>query len=156
MNKKIFILAFVIVIASMSTAFALDLNNLTGSNNNSNDTVTVDGISFKIPSGFKEVLNESVNNQKIDTPYVNYSISSKVFANGKDKIELSVTKLSNGSADDDMAKEAAINGTEAEINGVSGYEFNDPLGYGFTYVKDGKLVIITSTVKELLNEIVVA
>lgn len=164
MNKKILtILAFFVVIVGMSTACAFDLNDLLGggsSNNattNSSDNVTIEGITFKIPSGFSEVLNDSSHNHTYDNPYVNFTFSSKDYLNGSASwIHISASQANDIKANDTIAEYVAVDGNKTTINGVNGYVFNDIVGYGFTYAKDGKLVVISSDNKELFNDVVVA
>ena len=159
MNKKILaLLSLFVIITGMSAVAAFDLNDVTnlfgGDNKN---IVTVSGIDFNIPDGFKEVSNASVDNIPADNPYVDYNISSKLFNDSKDGfIELSVSESDNFTVNDDAAKVASINGTKTTINGVEGYEFSDSYCDGFTYAKDGKLVIISVSDKELIKDIVIA
>ncbi len=158
MNKKILALLVLVVIASMSTAFAFDLNDITNalSGNAKDDTVTISGIHFKIPDGFKEVANESVENKPSENPYLNYTTSSKAFANDKnDEIIIGVSN-SSIKANDSFAEAASIGGNKTTINGVNGYTFSDHGFEGFTYAKDGQLVIIVATNKQLINNIVMA
>ena len=160
MNKKFLVLLrLCVVIVSMSSACAFDLNSVSDLfiNNGDATNVTISGIDFNIPSGFTEALNESVENQTTDNPYINYSMSSKTFLNvDGDAIEIAVSGSDDVQADDDFAKEAAMGGNKTTINGVDGYEFSDIDFNGFTFAKDGKLVILLATNKELLNDVVVA
>lgn len=158
MNKKILALLIFVVIATMSTVSAFGLNDLTNasSNNTTDTTATVDGINFKVPNGFKEVVNQTVNNMPDDNPYVDYNQSSKTFTNAKGEAIIFSVSASNIKANDSFAKTASGEGNKTTINGVNGYSFSDPGFEGFTYAKDGKLVIISTTNKQLLNEVIVA
>lgn len=163
MNKKILaILAFFIVIVGMSTVCAFDLNDLLGggsSNNatNSSDNVTIEGVAFKIPSGFEEVLNDSSHNHTYDNPYVNFTFTSKSYVNGSASgLDISVSQANEIKANDTIAEYISLGGNKTTINGVNGYIFDDIVGYGFTYAKDGKLVVVSSDDKALFNETVVA
>jgi hypothetical protein len=163
MNKKILaILAFFIVIVGMSTVCAFDLNDLLGggsSNNatNSSDNVTIEGVAFKIPSGFEEVLNDSSHNHTYDNPYVNFTFTSKSYVNGSASgLHISVSQANEIKANDTIAEYISLGGNKTTINGVNGYIFDDIVGYGFTYAKDGKLVVVSSDDKALFNETVVA
>jgi hypothetical protein len=156
MNKKILaLLSFFIVIAGMSAASAIDFNEISdlimGTPDNN---VNVSGIDFNIPDGFKELDNESFEN---DNPLVDYNTSSKTFMNNSgDVIILSVSFSSDIPVDDNFAKEASLGGNKTTINGVEGYESTDPNFYDFTFAKDEKLVIISASDKELINDIKLA
>jgi hypothetical protein len=49
-----------------------------------------------------------------------------------------------------------MGGNNTQINGVNGYNFDVAGYYGLVYAKDGKLVIVSSTDKELLDDIIIA
>ena len=158
-NKKILvILTFFIVIAGMSTACAFNINEVSNVLFGSpKEYVTLAGVDFAIPNGFSEIENESVYNQQVDNPVLDLNFSSKVYTNvSGDSIILSVS-ASDTPANDSYARDIA--GDEANkttINGVEGYEFTDPGFNGFSYVKNGKLVILSSTDKELFKNVIVS
>ena len=98
-----------------------------------------------------------VQNQQVDNPVLDVNFSSKVYTNiSGDAIILSVS-ASNTPVDDNYARDIA--GDEANkttINGIEGYEFTDPGFDGFSYVKDGRLVVLSSTDKELFKDVILA
>ena len=152
------VLTFFILIAGMSTACAFNLNDFSNVLFGApKGNVTLAGVDFAIPDGFSEVENESVYNQQVDNPVLDLNFSSKVYTNvSGDSIILSVS-ASDTPANDSYARDIA--GDEANkttINGVEGYEFTDPGFDGFSYIKDGKLVILSSTDKELFKDVIVA
>ena len=159
MNKKILvILTFFVLIAGMSTACAFNFNDFSNVLFGApKDGVTLAGVDFAIPKGFSEVENESVYNEKIDNPNLDVNFSSKVYTNASgDAIILSVSAL-NGPADDNYTRDLAGDGAnKTTINGVEGYEYADPDFYGFSYAKNGRLVVISSTDKELFKDVIVA
>ena len=158
-NKKILvILAFFIVIAGMSTACAFNINDVSNVLfGDQKQGVTLAGVDFNIPDGFSEVENESVYNQKVDNPVLDLNFYSKVYTNvSGDAIILSVS-ASNTPADDNYARDlAGDDANKTTINGVEGYEFTDPGFDGFSYVKNGKLVVLSSTDKELFKDVILA
>ena len=159
MNKKILALLVFVVIASMSTAFAFDLNNVSNalsSDNSTNTTVTISNIKFKIPEGFKEVSNETIKNEPSDNPYLNYTESSKTYANASGAGIIIDVTTSDLKANDSFAEAASLGGNKTTINGVSGYTYSDPGFEGFSFAKDGHLVIISTTNKQLINDVVMA
>jgi hypothetical protein len=155
MNKKILVLlSFFIVIAGMSAASALDFNDISDLLlGNSQGTVNVSGIDFNIPEGFTELENESFES---DNPFVDYNTSSKTFMNTSGDVIILAVSSSDFSTGDNLAKDASLGGNKTTINGVEGYESTDPNFYDFAFVKDDKLVIISASDKELINDIVVA
>ena len=158
-NKKILvILTFFILIAGMSTACAFNFNDFSNVLFGApKGNVTLAGVDFAIPNGFSELENESVYNEKIDNPNLDLNFSSKVYTNASgDAIILSVSAL-NGPADDNYTRDLAGDGAnKTTINGVEGYEFSDPAFDGFSYAKNGRLVVISSTDKELFKDVIVA
>ena len=159
MNKKILVLlTFFVLVAGMSTACAFNLNDVSNILFDApKGNVTLSGVDFGIPDGFNEVENESIYNEQLDNPYLDVNFSSKVYANASGDVIILSVSASNTPANDSYAMDAA--GDEANkttINGVEGYEYTDPGFDGFNYVKDGKLVILSSTDKELFKDVVVA
>jgi len=62
MNKKIFtIFALILLVASISAVSAFDLGDLFGSGKN--ETITLDGVKFNIPAGYKEDQSNTTNNR---------------------------------------------------------------------------------------------
>lgn len=62
MNKKIFtIFALILLVASISAVSAFDLGDLFGSGKN--ETITIDGVKFNIPAGYKENQSNTTNNR---------------------------------------------------------------------------------------------
>lgn len=154
MNRKILaIFAFMVVIVGMSAVSAFDLNSLFSDPGNN---VTIGGIEFNIPDGYKEDTNLSVENELEDSnPYISFNISSKTFFKGEnDTIEIGVSE-SDIKANDTFAKDASMGGNKTTVNGVDGYEFTDGDLYGFTFAKDGKLVIMMLSDEKLLSDIIV-
>lgn len=158
MNKKILvILSFTVVIASISAVSASDLSGLsTLFLDNSENSTTISGINFTIPEGFTEIVNESVENEPSDNPYVDFNFSSKTFMSTSGDVIIISVSSSDTQVDDNHAKEASEGGNKTTINGVDGYEFNDAGFQGFTYAKDDKLVIMSAPDKKLFDDIVVA
>ena len=158
-NKKILVLlTFFIVVVGMSTACAFNLNDVSNVLFDApKGDVTLAGVDFAIPNGFSELENESIYNEQIDNPYLDVNFSSKAYTNvSGDAVILSVS-ASNTPANDSYASDVAgDDANKTTINGVEGYEYTDPVFYGFSYVKDGKLVILSSTDKELFKDVVIA
>lgn len=159
MDKKFFaLLGAFVVIAGMSAVCALDLNDVSNVLYDSPDeNVTVSGIDFNVPDGFKEAKNEAVDNMSFDSPYVDYNISGKkLISNNGSSVEISVSESVEFTADDSSAEIASQDGNKTTIKGIDGYEFYDDGTYGFSFAKDGKLVLITASEKELIDDVLIA
>ena len=158
MNKKILVLFLFVAIVSMSTACAFDFNDLLNpsSDDSAGETVALYGIDFNIPGGFSEVTNESIDNEASDNPYVDYNLSSKTYVNDDGDVVIISASVSDNPVNDSFAKDASEGGNKTTINGVEGYTFSDPDFEGFTFAKDGKLVMIFVNDKQLFNDVVVA
>ena len=162
MNKKIFtILTLFVVIASISAASAIDLNDLStllsgdSSNSTANATVEVSGVKFNIPSGFVEPDNVTVGNESDNKSFIDFDMISKGFINGSaDVILISVSSSDNISANDSVAETLSLGGNKTTINGVEGYQSSTAGIVDFTYSKDGKLVSITVSNENLLKDII--
>ena len=78
MNRKIlFTLSLVILaIFAIGSVSALDFGFLSG---DSEQTVTIDGIDFKIPDGFTEDADEEVINESNVKSGITYLTNSKLF-----------------------------------------------------------------------------
>ena len=160
MDKKFFaLLGAFVVIASMSAVCALDLNDLSNViyDSPNDENVTVSGIDFNVPDGFNEAKNEAVDSMSFDSPYVDYNISGKkLISNNGSSIAISVSESVEFTADDSSAEIASQDGNKTTIKGINGYEFYDDGTYGFSFAKDGKLVLITASEKELIDDVLIA
>lgn len=157
MNRKLIaILALSIVALSIGAVSAFDLGDLTGGNSASEaQNVTIDGIDFNIPAGFEEDTDLAINGEKNETKGIEYTTWGKTYSS-KDSDVISIGVATYDGAEVDESMPAYIGSGEKTINNVSGYEYDVPPFEGFTYAKNGKLVIISVTDESLLDEIVMA
>lgn len=156
MNKKILALFLLVAIVSVSAVSAFELGDLFNMGSSSGN-VTVDGVNFTLPSGFKEVSNDSVeNNLSSDIIDVNLSVSAKTFLNDKGDLIIISVSQSNVPVNETLAEYAAEGGNKTTINGIEGYSFSESGSEGFVFVKDGKEVYISATDKQMLNDIKIA
>ena len=156
MSKKILaILTLFVVAISISAVSAFDLGDLVGETSNAEaQNVTIDGIDFMIPAGYAEDENLTLDGVKNETAGVEYTTWGKTYENDKhDVISIGVATYDGVEVDDSMP--AYIGGNEKTVNGVKGYEYNVDSFSGFTYAKNGKLVIISLTDEKVLDELVV-
>jgi len=156
MNKKIIaIFALLIVATGIGAVSAFDLGGLIGDSSSAEaENVTIDGIDFVIPAGYVEDESLALNGTENDTEGVKYTTWGKTYeTDDHEVISIGVATYDGVEVDDTMP--SYIGGDEKTINGVKGYEYNTPPFSGFTYAKNGKLVIVSLTNESALDEIIV-
>ena len=128
-------------------------DSASGSDSSNVKKVKIEGISFNVPDGFKEVPGDAFDDYKNTADNdIKYSISQKAFAKGGEKMTVGVITYDGYDVDDSVAE--GIGGDSKTINGVDGYEYKDGSDKGFVYAKDGKLVVALAD-DDLLDEIIV-
>ena len=154
MNRKIIaIFALLILAVSVSAVSAFGLSDLTGSSSDAG-VVTIDGIDFNIPDGFSEEKNLAIDGEVNETEGVQYTTWGKTYVNDENKvISIGVATYDGVEVTDEMPQ--YIGGDKVTINGVDGYEYNVASYDGFTFAKDGKLIIISTNDGDLLQDVVV-
>ena len=154
MNRKIIaIFALLILAVSISAVSAFGLSDLTGSSSDAG-VVTIDGIDFNIPDGFSEEKNLAIDGEVNETNGVQYTTWGKTYINDENKvISIGVATYDGVEVTDEMPQ--YIGGDKVTINGVDGYEYNVASYDGFTFAKDGKLIIISTNDGDLLQDVVV-
>lgn len=154
MKKKLFaIFALLIVAAGITAVSSFDLGDLMGSSEPQN--VTINGIDFNIPAGFSEEKDVAINGEVGEATGVKLTTWGKTYTKNGDEnvISIGVGTYEGEESLDDLAAYIG-NGTE-EINGVSGYTYDDGGYGGFVYVKDNKVIILSTTDKELLKDVII-
>lgn len=154
MNRKIIaIFALLILAVSVSAVSAFGLSDLTGSSSDAG-VVTIDGIDFNIPDGFSEEKDLAIDGEVNETDGVKYTTWGKTYINDENKvISIGVATYDGVEVTDEMPQ--YIGGDKVTINGVDGYEYNVASYDGFTFAKDGKLIIISTNDGDLLQDVVV-
>ena len=154
MNRKIIaIFALLILAVSVSAVSAFGLSDLTGSSSDAG-VVTIDGIDFNIPDGFSEEKNLAIDGEVNKTDGIQYTTWGKTYINDQNKvISIGVATYDGVEVTDEMPQ--YIGGDKLSINGVDGYEYNVATYDGFTFAKDGKLIIISTNDGDLLQDVVV-
>ena len=153
MNKKIFtIFALLIVVISISAVSAFSLGDLFGMGSQ-NQTVTIEGVDFNIPAGYKE---DSTNTFNIIEGFIDegYNFDGKVYS--KDKTEVGVFVYKNdasGSGDNDILSSFTNQTTINDIGGYIEFEDND---YVFVYTKDDCIVLIASNDQNAIGDFIIA
>lgn len=148
MNKKIFtVFALLIVVTSISAVSAFDLGDIFGSGDG---TVTIGGIDFNIPAGYKEDSNNTFN---IIEKFIGegYDLDGKVYAKGNTQVGLYVYNYSSLDADDIIGNFS----NETTINDVGGFMEYDDNDYVFVYTKDKCIVMIASNDKNVIGDFII-
>ena len=156
MNRKILAILTILVVAlSITAVSASGLFDFAGDSQKAEaQNVTIDGIDFVIPAGYTEDESLAVDGVKNDTEGVKYTTWGKTYENdAHDVISIGVATYDGVEVDESMP--AYIGGAEKTINGVNGYEYKVGSFDGFTYAKNGKLVIISLTDAKALDELIV-
>ena len=149
MNKKILtVFALLIVLTSISAVSAFDLGDIFGCGD---ETVTIEGIDFNIPAGYKEDSTSTFNiiEQFIDE---GYDFDGKVFVKDNTQVGIYVYNYSSLDADDilgDFSNETTIN----DVGGFMEFDDND---YVFIYSKDKCVVLIASNDKDAIGDFIIA
>ncbi len=143
MNKKIMaILALLIIVASTTAIYAAT----------SDDTVEVDNIEFSLPDGFQEDPSEEKVNEPQSVGGIEYTICQKLFNKDTTYVSILVAQYGDYKVNDDIVK--SIGGNRTTIKGVDGYlDYSNGI-YMFNFAKDDKLVTITSSDKDVIQDFI--
>lgn len=151
MNKKIItVFALLIVVISISAVSAFDLGDLFGTGEN--ETVTIKGIDFNIPEGYKE---DSTNPFNIIEGFIKdgYDLDGKVYKKDNTKVGIFVYKYNSSDSDyDDILSNFA---NETTINDVGGFIEFDDNDYVFVYTQDDSVVMIASNDKNVIGDFII-
>lgn len=138
---------------TLSNGAEIDEDDSSASSSN-NEKITIEGIDFNLPKGFKEDDSSFGDFDKdMKKGNVKFTVSGKMFKKGNDVIMLAVTTYDGYDADDEVAE--YVGGKAMTINGVDGYEYDTDEGDGFVYAKNGKLVSVIASDEDLIDEIIV-
>lgn len=140
-------IAFALVLAG-----AVAAADLTSPSQN-DEIVTVDGIDFKIPAGFSEDPDYAINGEANETGGITYTTWGKTFEKGSAILSVAVASYDGAEVNDAVAQ--YVGDEKMSVNGVDGYNYTMGPFNGFTYAKNGKLVIITSNDDGILEDVVV-
>lgn len=127
-------------------------DNKTDTSNAKGQKVTIEGIDYNIPDGYKEDKSAAIDNYRMENPgKATGIVTQKTYVNSAgDNFTIATTVYENAQTNDELASQV---GDAKTVNGVKGYGYNIG-GNGFCFVKDGKLAIIMADEK-LLEQIVV-
>lgn len=145
MDKRIFAVLGIFAIVMIGCAYAAE-----PADSLDNNTVTISDVNFTIPEGLTENLDEAVVNESNSDDGYNYVTNTRSFENEDHLLLISVNDYEQNITDD-LIKDV---GEKTTINNVTGY-FED-MGFLalFTYIQDGKVVVITADDKDIVEETV--
>lgn len=154
MNKKILaILALLIFVTSITAVSAFDLGSLFGGEDN--ETVSIGGIDFNIPAGFKEDPTHSTNKLVDPLKEMGVNVTGKGYEKDSTAVLIIVANYSDVGISDDEAL-SGFDGNNTTINGVDGIYEEDSGDSCFGYTKDKCLVLVTSNDKNVIGDFLIA
>ena len=153
-NRKILFIGllaiFAIVIAGSVSAF--DLGFLSG--DSGPEEITIEGINFTIPEGYKEDANNSFVNETASVGSLTYTMNGKTFENDDgDAIAILIADYGEYNGTDEVLQQVADK--PKTINGHDGYVKKDGIFTIFSYEEDGDLVTITASDEDIIDQVVV-
>ena len=154
MKKSIFAISIILVaIVAIGSVSAFDLASLFGGDDSSeNQTVTIAGIDFNVPAGFSEDTNYSAVNQTVDESGVSITNNLKTFVNNNTVVAVLVAEYKDFNITDEIV--GIVAGDAKTINNVSGYLSTDGNYKVFSYVKDNKLVVISTNDENVIGDFI--
>ena len=144
MNKKIFAVLGLLLIVMAGCAYAAD-----SADSANNNTVTISGLNFTIPEGFTEDVEEAVVNQSGSDENYTFITNERMFSDDENVVLISVSTFDQNVTEDYLQDL----GEKTTISNTTGY-FED-LGFLalFSYLEDGKLVILTANDKNIIEQV---
>lgn len=150
---------------SAADGFSASSTSTSGGMTLVNDNLTINGINFKVPSGFEQVENDtdsSMDSDKnlddkkevkdIDGTAVDLATSAEFKNSNNQKLEVQVGIRGN---DQKIESINPANAEQKEINGKKGYLIKDGDKVKFEYLQDGKLVKITANSEDIISQVIV-
>lgn len=144
MDKRIFAVLSIFLVVMIGCAYAADSTD--SSNNN---TVTISGLNFTIPEGFTEDVDEEVVNESGSDEGYTYVSNERMFEDDDNLVLISVSTFDQNITED-YIKDV---GEKTTINNVTGYLEDMGFLALFSYIEDGKLVVITANDKNVIEEV---
>ena len=156
MNFKRIAIVFIItlaIFASMSVASAGFLEDLFGSQEVSQPfNTTVDGFNFTIPEGFYELENFSASDIVNDD--LGQIYNSKIFSSDDNETFILILTVSYDDAEAVYAGSDDVNTTEKTISGKEGHLSNENGTSTFTYLENGKGIVISAANETIISKVI--
>lgn len=155
MKKSIFAISVILIaIMAVGSVSAFDLGSILGSSDDGqNQTVTIDGIDFNVPAGFSELVNESTVNETVEEGVITFTNNGKVFESKDDVVAILVADYGELKITDEIV--GSVAGDAKTINNIQGYLSTDGIYKVFSYAKDNKLVVISSTDEGVIGDFII-
>ena len=146
-----------VAIVAMGTVSAFELSNFLpidlGSPGSSADqNVTIDGVTFHIPGGYKENSSFAVNGDVEDYSSFKTTTYERGYMDGSKFINIMVIEYEGIEPDENLIN--FMDGSSKNINGVSGYLYNDGIAYTFTYAIGNKVISVQTTDENIIGDII--
>ena len=155
MNKRIIaILALLIVAASVSAVSAFDLGDIFGGGEN--QTATVGGLDFNIPSGYENATQEVDNELAKSFKDAGYKVDAAGYVKDSTGVVIAVVDYSDYEISDEEIEQEFIGGNATTINNITGTSSIEDGAYVFSYVKDNKFVVISTDSEQTVSEFLIA
>lgn len=117
------------------------------------ENVTIDGIDFNIPEGYTEDVDAQIVNETDTDEGMTYISNAKAYESEDNYMLLLVAAYDGVNASEDAF--ADIEGDNLTINGVDGKLVDMYIMSIYCYVKDGKLVTLTSDISDEFEKFIV-
>lgn len=153
MNKKTILGLSLLLIAifAIGSVSAFDFGSILGGEENK--TVTIDGVDFNIPEGFKEDPNHETVNQTNQQGTITYITNGKLYEKGNTIVTMLVADYGEYKVTDEIA--SSVGGDAKTINNVNGYMSQNDEFYVFDYAKDDKLVVISANDEDVISDFII-
>ena len=153
-KRSILFIGFLAMLAIVvvGSASAFDLGSLLGdSSDDGPQTVTIEGINFTIPEGYKEADNSSFENETASVGSLTYTMNGKTYENGSDAFAILIADYGDYNVTEDILQQIADE--KATYGGQDGYVKVDNGFTVFSYIVDGDLVSISTSDDSVIDEI---
>lgn len=154
-KRSILFIGFLAMLAIVvvGSASAFDLGSILGDSSSADEpqTVTIEGINFTIPEGYKEADNSSFENETASVGSLTYTMNGKTFENGSDAFAILIADYGDYNVTEDILTQIADD--KATYGGQDGYVKVDNGFTVFSYIVDGDLVSISTSDDSVIDEI---
>lgn len=155
MNKKLLaILTLLILVTCITAVSAFDLGGIFG-DDKKNETVTLDGIKFNIPSDYKEATSNQTKSVAAKYEQLGANVTAKFYTNEKEGIGFFVCNFTGkGGVPAEFSHPST--GNETTIKNITGFmDHSDKEATLFSFTKNDTLVLVSSTNDKLFEQVLI-
>ena len=138
MNKKI------VVILSLAILAILAVGAVSAAE------VTIGGLNFTVPDGYKENVTQEIVNAENQVGRVNYTMNAKVFEKGNSEIAVLVSDYGIFNVTDEIVQ--LVGGQQKTIKNVSGFYNMEGNFTSFSFAKNGDLVVLSANDEKAIED----